>query len=565
MQIKKLRNEVSSAIAAGEVLERPASAIKELVENSVDSNASIIEVEIIQGGLESIRVRDNGIGIPAKDLSLALTRHATSKLFEISDLNSLKTLGFRGEALASIAAASRVNLSSRVRGDEGYFVEVLSGQILKQGSIGMSPGTSVSVEALFSTTPARLKYMKSSAVEAARIKQVVEGLALSNTSIGFSLKSDGKSILHTQGGSTLFNSFTTIYGSENASMMVQFESYSGLPYRANGIVSLPKYHRRDRKGIKVFVNGRVVNNRFLNVCVTEAYRGLLMEGRFPICVINLEVPSEELDVNVHPNKLEVRFLKESDAFISIQKPLRKLLLEQSSSNPSELMPERLGGVSFTTPNLSFNFSVTPNQKNPAINEVIDQPLGNLKALGQIGSTYIVAEAPDGLIIVDQHAAHESIIFYELIGKWSSVGSASQPLLDPLIIETNQDQMETAINSKELLKSYGFDIEPFDETSVVLREIPKTLKLDRAAESLIALLSHPNINKSNEITDAEWGVAASIACHSAIRGGQSLTHFEMQQLLHALEFRTDPDHCPHGRPTIIKIDSKTLEKEFGRAT
>ena len=195
MQIKKLRNEVSSAIAAGEVLERPASAIKELVENSVDSNASIIEVEIIQGGLESIRVRDNGIGIPAKDLNLALTRHATSKLFEISDLNSLKTLGFRGEALASIAAASRVNLSSRVRGDEGYFVEVLSGQILKQGSIGMSPGTSVSVEALFSTTPARLKYMKSSAVEAARIKQVVEGLALSNTSIGFSLKSDGKSIL----------------------------------------------------------------------------------------------------------------------------------------------------------------------------------------------------------------------------------------------------------------------------------------------------------------------------------------------------------------------------------
>ena len=475
-------------------------------------------------------------------------------------------MGFRGEALASIAAVSNVNLASRVQGGDGAFIRSSSTEVSERGSKGMAPGTSIAVDALFTKTPARLKYMKSAAAETARIKQILENLALSNTSISFSLKSDGKLILHTGGTGSTLDAFSSIYGPESASLMAHFDHHlENTPYAVTGISSFPSYNKHDRKGVKIFVNGRIVQNRFLTVAVVESYKGLLMEGRFPVCVINLKVPFEDIDVNVHPNKLEMRFIRESDAFISIQKPLRRMLMDLSRHTQSTVTSngER---TSYLTPNFSFDFSTVQtgsNQQNETIQNELHQPLGNLKALGQIATTYILAEAPDGLVIVDQHAAHESIIFYDLKEKWRNTVTESQPLLDPLIIETTQEKTETALNSSELLEAYGFNIEGFGNETLILRSIPSVLNIESASQSLMAILNQDFDLKARKISEAEWGVAASIACHSAIRAGQKLTQSEMQNILHLLEFRSDPDHCPHGRPTSMKINVKTLDREFGR--
>ena len=576
MPIQVLSPQIASKIAAGEVTERPASVVKELVENSLDAGARRISVEIRGGGIEYIRVTDDGIGIPPDEVAVAFERFATSKLVDPRDLDSVGTFGFRGEALPSIAAVARVVMVSRTQdGDAAAQVEVEAGRVLRRQSVGAAQGTSVTVRGLFHNLPARRKFLRSFASESTRIQSAVGRFALARPDVAVSLILDDKSTIATNGSGDLREAMASVYSAQITEATLDIEAEEG-DSGVHGLIGRPSLARSNRNHVTIFVNGRWVQNRSLGFALFEAYRGFLMERRYPIAVVNIAVPYSDVDVNVHPSKTEVRLRDERRVFSILQRTVRETLIanlpvQEISTRPvdDQNLPSVRAYWPILPPDQTLESddmgSESPLQTAPS--QSPQQPLiprralPALRVLGQIKATYIAAEGPDGMYLIDQHAAHERVLF-ERIKSDSRAGSPSvQGLMEPVTVDLTPEQREIVDSRHSNVSGLGFHVEDFGSGTSVLRGVPAVIGPEDPAGSLRDVLDLMAEGGGYESWDER--AAYSLACHGAIRAGKSLTNQETEDLVRQLEQCSQPHTCPHGRPTMIHLSAARLEEEFGR--
>jgi DNA mismatch repair protein MutL len=567
MPIEVLAPAVVAKIAAGEVVERPASVVKELIENAVDAGSTQIKIEVKNGGIKLIRVADNGSGIPQDEAALAFKHHATSKVRSASDLESISTLGFRGEALPSIAAVAKVSIITCTDKDStGTYLVLHDGRIIEQGRKASTQGTSVTVQGLFQDVPARLKFLKSVATEGAHISDLVSQYSLAYPEIRFELVTDDKVVLQTPGNGSLRDVLVEIYGLKTAEAMIEVGDSGSQVY---GFVSPPSRARSRRDSLSFFVNRRWVKSGLLTRATEEAYSGLLMTGKHPIAVLNIAISLSDIDVNVHPAKTEVRFRSEGEVFTTVQRVVRAALVAESSVPDAKGAPRPL--VSSTATVRSDRTALQERLfKEPAHAQPQQPPrtlpesrLPILRIIGQLASTYIIAEGPDGMYLIDQHAAHERILFEKVMAQRARSAVEVQGMLEPVSIELSPRQGSMLDRAQETLKSYGFAIEPFGGQTYLVRTAPALLgegDITRAVQEIIDAFT-----EEGDRSKAEEKIAASIACHGAVRAGKVLTMEEMVRLVRDLEKAESPLNCPHGRPSMIRFSSSQLERDFGRSS
>ena len=589
MNIRVLAPDLAAKIAAGEVIERPASVVKELLENSLDASAKQISIEIQGGGIDEIRVTDDGLGIPFDEVDLAFQHHATSKISTEDHLAAISTLGFRGEALPSIASVSRVSLITRCHTSEGGSQSIREWGISEGVRPHGSPvGTSITVSDLFGNLPARKKFLRSPATESGKIQDLIYRYALAYPEIKFQFQVAGRTKLSTSGHGDWLEAIGSVMGSETSNQMLYVygeESESG--YKIEGFTGTPSLSKANRNNITLLVNRRWIYSRSLTFAVDEAYHGLLPEKRFPICVFNLSVPLSEVDVNSHPTKREIRFHQESKIFSLLQRSIRESLISNSpvpfvsspgvagfanrslasgygrenhysKSSYSNGMPKNLEG--------SFLAKSVNGYQDTRINgsdllETAKEILPTLQVVGQIKLTYIIAEGQNGLYLVDQHAAHERILFDQITERSASKTPQMQPLLQSCPIDLTPTQLGVIDSHQDILRSYGFEFDKFGEMTVLLRGIPSIVKPLDPVKSFIDLLDV--VAFEGLMRKREDAVSASLACHSAVRAGMLLGQEEMISLLEQLHRTPNPHTCPHGRPTLIHFSNYQLEREFGR--
>jgi DNA mismatch repair protein MutL len=557
MPIKVLATEVVSKIAAGEVIERPASVVKELVENSLDAGATHIAVEAHSGGVELIKLSDNGIGIPASELELAFHRYATSKIDNLSDLENISSLGFRGEALPSIATVTEVEILTQTSSEVvGSYLHLRKGEVIHRESRARPQGTTVTVRRLFRYFPARLKFLKSVNTENSHIANLVSQYALAFPEVKFNLVLDKRPSLRTTGNGDLREVVSDIYGSEVGQRMLKVEQKDGLA-KVSGLTSPSSLVRSNRNYLSFFVNRRWVRSPLLTRATEEAYRGLLMDGQHPIAVINISLPAQELDVNIHPAKAQIKFCHEQAVFGSVQKTIEEALARTPIAS-SKSVPFSVSSGQWERPRM-----IMDNEPAFVVTQLPTMELPLLRVLGQIANTYIIAEGPDGLYLIDQHAAHERILYDRISSQWAQKEVEVQGLLQPITIELSPREEETLRASKEFLAEFGFTIEHFGNRSYVIRAIPALMAKANIIEIISALLD--SLASKESPNPWEEKIAQSLACHGAIRAGQQLSNEEMRELIKQLEQTKQPRACPHGRPTMIHLSSHQLEKEFGRVS
>ncbi|MEK7354474.1 MAG: DNA mismatch repair endonuclease MutL [Chloroflexota bacterium] len=583
MPIRILEPQVVARIAAGEVVERPASVVKELVENSLDAGSSQIAVEVSGGGVGLIRVTDNGAGIPAAELELAFQRYATSKISGLDDLESISSLGFRGEALPSIAAVSQVEIVTWAASDPtGNYLNLKEGVTVEQRSQGRAQGTTITVKNLLRNVPARLKFLKSPTTENGHIANVVSQYALAYPEVKFTLSSEGRAVLRTPGGGKVIDSISEIYGLEIAREMLELgqgeNDWQGGPappsVRVSGMVSAPTVSRANRDYLSFFVNRRWINSRLLSWAVEEAYHGLLMTGRHPVAVVNISIPASEVDVNIHPTKTEVKFQNERLIFSAVQKAVRQALIAQAPVPGIEEVATVYGvktqpRPSFWSPPETGYHPVSSSHQAGSYHHTGSSPLAQptpslslpaLRLLGQLAGSYIIAEGPEGLYLIDQHAAHERILFEQIERQSQRRLVEVQGMLEPATFEVTPQQ-DASLKACYLdLPEFGFSLEPFGERSYLVRAVPLLLHKKDWGAALRELL---DALADGDAADWREKLMISFACHGAIKAGQALTDDEMREMLRQLEKAATPNSCPHGRPTMIRLSSAQLEKEFQR--
>ncbi len=599
MPIQLLSSDVSSQIAAGEVVERPASVVKELTENSLDAGAKSIAISIVDAGRTLVEVADDGSGIPADELELAAMRHATSKLTQSADLFRITTLGFRGEALASIGSVSRMTITSRVASSkEGARLKVEGGIFGKVEKVGAPLGTVVRVENLFYNVPARLKFLKTDMTEKRAIDSLVTRYALAYPRVRFKV-TDGRQVtLQTAGDGDRRAILAALYGVDVAKQMLEvMAEEDGMSL--TGFISPISLTRSNRKEITFFINGRWVQEFSLTTALLQAYHTLLMVGRYPLTALFLEMNPEEVDVNVHPTKAEARFKSQDKVFSFVQRSARKALLAytpvtsvspQLWGNRSAQSERREVGIDWTIAHddglqdtgytlqgdgeetsVSRNSHPVSNEQSPIINHqspvtsnqlsVGGVPL--LRLIGQIGSTYIVAEGPDGLYLIDQHAAHERVLFEKLMAQRETRKIPSQALLAPEVVTLPPQSAKALIPQLPFLNQFGFEVEEFGANTFQVRAMPVLFAGGDPASALRALVEDFEEDESPLQNEIEAKVAGRVCKRLAVKGGQTLTHEEQRALLNDLEACQSPRTCPHGRPTMIHLSVDMLEKQFGR--
>ncbi len=593
MPIRLLSPEVASQIAAGEVIERPASVVKELLENSLDAGARSITITIEEAGKKLIDVADDGSGIPSAELELAVSRHATSKLARADELFSISTLGFRGEALASIASVSRMIVTSRVKNEqEGARLHVEGGIAGKPTKVGTTIGTTVRVEDLFYNVPARLKFLKSDTTERRAIDVLVTRYALAYAGKRFKL-SDGKNVvLQTSGDGDRRAILAALYGVDVAKQMLEVMSEEeGLSL--TGFISPTSLTRSNRREITFFINGRWVHDVSLSTALLQAYHTLLMVGRYPLTALFLEIPPDEVDVNVHPAKAEVRFRNQDKVFSFVQRSVRKTLLAYS---PVPNVASSLWGTTRTIPSeqprhtgldwkIGHDEELSVSTPRDLLSETSDQrletvsqtPITNpqlpitslqpsiplLRLVGQIGATYLVAEGPDGLYLVDQHAAHERILFEKLMAQHAVKNIPSQSLLTPVAVTLPPPSAHLLLTQLPFLKQFGFDVEEFGPNTFQVRAMPALFMGSDPSAALRALVEDFEEDESPLQNEIEAKLAARVCKRMAVKAGQALSNEEQRALLIDLEACNSPRTCPHGRPTMIHLSVDMLERQFGR--
>jgi DNA mismatch repair protein MutL len=587
MPIRLLSSEVASQIAAGEVIERPASVVKELLENSLDADAKTITINVEEAGKKLIEIADDGSGIPSAELELAVSRHATSKLVRSEELFSIVTLGFRGEALASIGSVSRMTITSRVQDEkEGARLKVEGGKGNKPTKVGATTGTTVRVEDLFYNVPARLKFLKTDVTERRAIDALVTRYALAYPEKRFKL-SEGKSVaLQTSGDGDRRAILAALYGVDAAKQMLEVTAEEN-GYRLSGFISPTSLTRSNRKEITFFINGRWVHEVALSTALLQAYHTLLMVGRYPLTALFLEINPEEVDVNVHPAKAEVRFRNQDKVFSFVQRSVRKALLAYSpvpNVAPSlwgttRIMPSESTSVGLDwafghteTPETgdfrlegSDQLSVTSTQDAVRSNgeQSTFERIPLLRLIGQIGATYLVAEGPDGLYLIDQHAAHERVLFEKLMTQREMKKIPSQSLLTPAVVTLPPQSSQLLVTQLPVLEHFGFDVEEFGPNTFQVRAMPVLFAGSDPSAALRALVEDFEEDEAPLQNEAEKKLAARVCKRMAVRGGMSLSQEEQRALLTDLEACDSPRTCPHGRPTMIHLSVELLERQFGR--
>lgn len=580
-RIEILRDEVASQIAAGEVIERPTSVVKELVENSIDAGADSIEVNILAAGKKSIEVIDDGFGIPMDELRLAVTRHATSKLTSAEDLFSIQTLGFRGEALASIASVSQFEILSRNKDFEiGAKLNVVAGKENYFEKIALPAGTWITVKNLFYSVPARLKFLKSDSTEKQRINGLLMRYALAYPDIRFKLSFDEKISFQTSGNGDRREILIQLYGLDIAKKMLEVHLEEDN-YTISGFISPIAITKSNRRDITFFVNGRWVQDIALTSAVLKAYQTMIMVGRYPISVLFISLPIDQIDVNVHPTKAEIRFERPDAVFSHVQRAVRRALLaynpipdmnsapwqrDENSTQQSEFTWLAARTTDQTDANDRGEITATAesgdiNNANTAMLERhYSIPL--LRLIGQIGATYIVAEGPDGLYLVDQHAAHERILFEKLMNQLNS-SIPSQALLSPQVVKLPPNQAALLKEKIDVLQKLGFDVNEFGLNSFQIRAIPALLIGLDPQSALWVIVEDFEDDETPLRNTIEAQIAARVCKRAAVKAGQILTKPEQEALLRDLENCQSPRTCPHGRPTMIHLSVSLLEKQFGR--
>ena len=616
--IRLLDESTINKIAAGEVIERPASIVKELVENSIDAKAAAITIEVNNGGKSFISVSDNGIGILSEDSEHVFERHATSKIEDAEDLFNIFTLGFRGEAMASIAAVSEVELQTRTESeDSGSYILIKGGHIQDKKSIGFPVGTTITVRNLFYNTPAREKFLKSDISEQGHIVDVVQKLAMVNTAVSFKLIVDGKNVLHTPGNGDLLSVLTCIYGKNTAKAMVKLD-YNNPIINIDGYIGKPEIARGNSTYMIFSVNNRIIKSKMLGEAVKQAYKALLMNNKFPFVVLNLKVQTDKIDVNVHPTKAEIKFSDDRSIFSTIYTAVKSCLagsnLTFGSLEEPEAYAEPVAAASarifeapaptIELPDTSdlyiknnradlydshnenaqqsflkndFNYKaenigksfyeqqrpvpvVQPN--NTVTNkEVRPNQIAGLNIIGLLFNTYIRTQDASNFFLIDQHAAHERINYEYLLSKYDTGDITVQPLMVPIVIEVSPKEAVLVKDNFEIFERLGFEIEWFGENTIAVRSVPIVMGEPCSGDFFNEILD--SLESNNKTVSPLEKIVINMACKNSIKAGTSITYEEMQELVKRLSQTKAPYTCPHGRPTLISMSQYELEKKFKR--
>ena len=638
-------------IAAGEVVEKPASVVKELVENSIDAGAKNITVDIENGGIRKILVQDDGCGIDSEYVATAFIRHATSKISDKEDLNSIQSLGFRGEALASIASVSKVTLTTKTE-DQDFAIEykIEGGEEISTEVVPFVNGTRFIIRDLFYNTPARMKFLKKDATEAGYISEILTNLALANPQIAFTFKKDGKLVFATAGDGNLKNTIACLFSASFSNEICKVNHSDGK-YTITGYTTYPHYSRQSRNMQFAFINGRYVKNKTVLAAVENAYKGTVMVGKFPGYVLDISMPFDCVDVNVHPAKTEVRFANDNEVFTAVYRAVKNALsdnqdikqinikntvqqkffvdtdnIEQQSIKTVEVIknePEKTFKINLNTNKETFKTvssqefkeilynnadtvksdrDVTPfvsslneniypknytskkeifipfedpkpaeEEKNVSDKKEIattqkatdfdSDVLYDIKLIGEIFNTYILCQNKDSLVIIDKHAAHERLLYEKLK---QSQNNDNQMLLAPVGVNLSAKEKEAVMANIKLLEDNGFIIEDMGLNGIILRAVPVNISSEDP-QSLIEEIAH-NLSEGNsaEISEKQEWIFHSVACRSAIKAGDKATDYELKCLVKDIIEQKIPLYCPHGRPVIISLTQKEIEKQFGRA-
>lgn len=620
-KIHILSTEVSEKIAAGEVVERPASVIKELVENSIDAGATLVTVEIKKGGSTYMRVSDNGSGMSGEDAKICFLRHATSKIQTSSDLDAIYTLGFRGEALASIGAVSEVSLyTKRSEDNEGICVTCRGGKILSSAEAGVPDGTSICVENLFFNTPARLKFLKKDATEAGYITDIITRFIFAHPEISFKLIIDGKEKLFSAGDNSLKNAIYTVYGKDYANGTIAVD-YEAEGIHVTGLVGKGNISRPKRNYQSFFVNKRYITSKTLIAALEGAYKNQIMIGKFPMAVLNIDINPSLIDINVHPTKLEVKFSDEKSVFNAVYYGTKNALyaipnvpkIERADSEFKRDIPKKQLNLSDLAASLPKDMTKRPEtpEYNPRVNHFLktdkpdfikkkekeDKPFTAknitlaspsekleplvakhesepeetetvfvdeyFEIVGQLFNSYIIAEKDDEMILLDQHAAHERLKYEELKRDIASKQPMSQLLIEPVIVNVTGGEMTAYRENKEMFDQMGFESEEFGDDAIIIRSAPGDAEMGEIEPLILELLSQSEELKGELITEKYERLLYTIACKSAVKANMAMSKIEMETLVRNVLRLKNINTCPHGRPIIVTMSKKEIEKEFKR--
>lgn len=589
MTIKLLPEDVASRIAAGEVVERPASVVKELVENSLDAGATRIEVETVDGGTKLIRVRDNGSGIPGDEVAIAFKRHATSKLARATDLEHIATLGFRGEALSSIASVSRTTCITRHTTETvGTHLRIEGGEIAFQGPTGRPTGTELVVEDLFYNVPARRKFLRTEQTERRHIDAFMTRYAIAYPRTAFTVVHNGREALNTPGNGRVREVLISVYGPDLGASLLEIPGDLTREYdiHVTGFVGPPSVHRANRGYLTLFINGRWIEDIRLSYAIIQAYHTLLPVKRYPVAVVLVQMPPEEVDVNVHPTKAEVRFRDADAAFRAIQRTVRATVIEAAptaaSWSPAQsadaVTPERnqtridlaalrSSQTHIQLPQREDNDSSAPPPASQAAQLGRSTSRGSkslppLRIIGQLATMFIITEGPDGLYLIDQHAAHERVLYEQMRAQATQGQIPSQPLLEPETVALPADEAGRLEELLPTLQDVGLDVSAFGPHTFLVRAMPAQLT-HVAPSDLLADIAAAVQGASPVRDEYEEIIVRHICKRAAVKAGQVLASEEIDRLIHDLEATENPRTCPHGRPTIIQISTEELARHFGR--
>lgn len=574
-KIHTLDEHLTNMIAAGEVVERPSGVVKELVENSIDAEADRITVRVFNGGCDSIEVKDNGIGMDKQDAVNAFNRHATSKIANTEDLWDIQTMGFRGEALPSIASVAKVSLLTS-DGNDSTEVNLEYGRLTKAAPAASARGTTIKVEGLFYKTPARLKHLKSGSTELNSIIDVMQKFALAHPEIAFELYRDDRIKLQTPGNGSLEETVMHIYGLEIARNSIPIE-VSDFDFTVKGVLVLPSINRSTRSYMNIFINGRMIRNYLLQKAVTEAYQEFMMPDRYPICVLNIEADYKLVDVNVHPSKWEIRLSKDRQLYNLLKNGIYETLREhfrpteiKLNRNPVKIEETRLFTDTYvsipekTEPVLQetkVEYHAEEINRKPEKTEAVE--IERFQYLAQLHGNYIIACDEENLYIVDQHAAMERCMYEEICNQIEEESIMTQPLLVPLVVELSPAQFEQLDKLNEVFGCIGITLEPFSRTTCVVREVPVWFEEINERDFINDLVEEILSEKKMNVQEIRKDKIATLACHSSIRFNRRLDVIESRKLLSRLSRCAQPFNCPHGRPTMMAISEAQLQKEFKR--
>ena len=618
-KIIQLSPHIANLIAAGEVVERPASVVKELLENAVDAGASQITLEIRDGGMTFLRVTDNGCGMSAEDVKTAFLRHATSKLKTAEDLAAIVTMGFRGEALAAVASVSRIDVMTKTPGAiSGTSLTLEAGIITEESEAGCPDGTTIIVRDLFFNTPARMKFMKSDTVEGSKVAAAVQMQALAHPEVAFRFLRDGKEVLATPGTGSLEAAVYCVYGRDSGRLVPLESKWDG--YTLSGFVSKPTDARPSRALQTFFVNGRPVKSRIMIAALEEAYRNQIMTGKFPACVLHLTLPANAVDVNVHPAKTEVKFLNEKAVFdcihygvlgalnktpdrpqVQFQKPAApapapatakpapkqenffRTMSAQEYKNfatavkeapkPSPLAAAAVAAAVEQTaiPPVRETVQIPRPAPIPApapepepeqvVIEAMPQDIP-WRYVGELYNSYILVEQGEEAYLIDKHAAHERILFEKLKANQEAI--SAQTLLTPISHRSSPDEIAILLDNQALLEELGFEIQEFGENTLLIRQIPMDLDSSQAVDALQTLAADLLNGRKERKTSVRDELLHTVACKAAIKAGWKSSEAELLELAKQVLSREDLKHCPHGRPICVSLSKKQLEKQFKRS-